>query len=368
MKILFFIETLTGGGAEKVLRDLVNHMDQEKFDITVQTVWPCDAEKYLVPGIRYKSMYPSANKMNRMRYRAEAESGLAYRLHIRDDYDIECAYLEMGSTKIMAASTNAKAKKLAWVHCDLKRILSDPEGFAAKAAPWYRKFDRVICVSEGVKASYDELLGDCCPSVVLNNVIDDREIRRKGSERLPAPLVHRRLTMVSVGRFCKPKNYLRLLRTHEQILRDGIDHDLWLVGDGEDRPALEAYVREHHLEDSVFFPGFLENPYPCIQAANLAVCSSSYEGFSTFLTECVVLGKPIVTTAVFGTRELLGESEYGLITDNDDEAFYRGVKTMLLDEHLRKHYAEKADCRSRSFTTGMLVAKTEKYLAEMVAK
>ena len=55
IKILFFIENLSEGGAEKVLRDLVNHMDQEKFDITVQTVWPCDASKYLAPGIHYKS-------------------------------------------------------------------------------------------------------------------------------------------------------------------------------------------------------------------------------------------------------------------------------------------------------------------------
>ena len=117
IKILFFIETLRSGGAEKVMIDLVNHMDQAKFDITVQTVWPCDAKKYLAPGIRYKSMYSAENKANHLRYRAEAESGLAYRLHIKDDYDIECAYIEMGPTKVLSASTNKKAKKLARVHC-----------------------------------------------------------------------------------------------------------------------------------------------------------------------------------------------------------------------------------------------------------
>ena len=131
IKILFLIETLNAGGAEKVLRDLVNHMDQSKFDITAQTVWPCDASKYLVPGIRYKSMYASESKANHLRYRVEAESGLAYRLHVKDDYDIECAYLEMGPTKVLSASTNKKAKKLAWVHCDLTTAVSDPAAYAA---------------------------------------------------------------------------------------------------------------------------------------------------------------------------------------------------------------------------------------------
>ena len=154
----------------------------------------------------------------------------------------------------------------------------------------------------------------------------------------------------------------------ERILKDGLDHDLWIVGDGEDRPILEDYIREHRLEQSVFLPGFLDNPYPCIREADLAVCSSSYEGFSTFLTECIILGKPIVTTAVFGTRELLGNSEYGLITANDDESFFNGVKTMLEDKVLRAHYIEKADVRRLSFSTGQLIARTEEFFAEMVGK
>ena len=57
IKILFFIENLSGGGAEKVLCNLVNAMDQSKFDITVQTLWKADAEKHLKSGIRYRYCY-----------------------------------------------------------------------------------------------------------------------------------------------------------------------------------------------------------------------------------------------------------------------------------------------------------------------
>ncbi len=366
IKILFFIETLTGGGAEKVLRDLVNHMDQTKFDITVQTVWPCDASKYLVSGIRFKSMYNSESKANHLRYRAEAESGLAYQLHIKGDYDIECAYLEMGATKIMSASTNRKAKKLAWVHCDLTKKVADPQAFAAKSAPWYAKYDRIVCVSQSVKKQFDKLFQSRFPSTVLYNVTDDAAIRGKSLLPLPAGVVKRRLTVLSVGRFSPQKNYMRLLQAHKKILDEGLEHDLWILGDGAERPMLEQYVKENHLEDSVLMPGFMENPYPFMREADLLACSSVYEGYSTFATEGIILGKPIVTTDVSGMRELLGDSEYGLVVENDDEAFYQGMKRMITNHGLRDSMRERAAARGTAFSTEKQVAQNEAFFESVV--
>ena len=66
IKILFFIETLNGGGAEKVLQNLVNAMDKSEFDITVQTLYPDEAAKNLADGIKYKYCYPSASGLNQL--------------------------------------------------------------------------------------------------------------------------------------------------------------------------------------------------------------------------------------------------------------------------------------------------------------
>ena len=366
IKILFFIETLTGGGAEKVLRDLVNHMDQTKFDITVQTAFPCDSSKYLNPGVRYKSMYPSESKANRLRYRAEAESGLAYRLHIKDNYDIECAYLEMGSTKVMAASTNKKAKKLAWVHCDLSRAIGNPEAYVKKAELWYAKFDQIVCVSQIVKEQFDKLFQKRFPSTILYNVIDDSTIRSKALQPLPEGAEKRRFTVVSVGRLTAQKRFLRLLQAHRRLLDEGTAHDLWILGEGSDRPMLEQYVTDHQLQDSVWMPGFVENPYPFMREADLLACSSVFEGYSTFITEGAILGKPIVTTDVSGMRELLGNSEHGLIVENDDEAFLIGVRRMLTDSALREEYAAKASERGKAFSAAALTEKTEQLFADLL--
>lgn len=368
IKILFFIETLKAGGAEKVLRDLVNHMDQTRFDITVQTVWPCDASQYLAPGIRYKSMYPSMNKVNRLRYRAEAETGLAYRLHIKDDYDIECAYLEMGPTKVMASSTNKKAKKLAWVHCDLTKAVDDPQAYAAKTAPWYAKFDQIVCVSQSVKEQFDGLFQNRFDSTVLYNVIDDAAIRAKALLPLPEGVKKKRFTVLSVGRFSPQKKFIRLLQAHKRLLDEGLTHDLWILGDGPERPMLEQYVTENGLRASVWMPGFIENPYPFMREADLLACSSIYEGYSTFMTEGVILGKPIVTTDVSGMRELLGDSEYGLVVEESDEAFYAGIKKMLEDSKLRKRCEMLAAERGKTFSTSALVKTTERFLTAMMGE
>lgn len=368
IKILFFIETLKAGGAEKVMIDLVNHMDQTKFDITVQTVWPCDASKYLVPGIRYKSMYSSESKANRLRYRAEAESGLAYRLHIKDNYDIECAYLEMGPTKVLASSTNKKAIKLAWVHCDLKKAVSDLESYVAKTAPWYAKFDQVVCVSHSVKERFDDLFQSRFASTVLYNVIDDAAIRKKALLPLPEGTKKRGFTVLSVGRFSPQKKFMRLLQAHKLLLDEGLEHDLWILGDGPERPVLEQYIAENGLQDSVRMPGFIENPYPFMREADLLACSSVYEGYSTFMTEGVVLGKPIVTTDVSGMRELLGNSEFGLIVENDDEAFCKGLKKMIMDTALREKYAAKAIARGHDFSAEKLTRNTEGFFEKVAGK
>lgn len=366
IKILFFIESLSGGGAEKVLRNLVNAMDRTEFDITVQTLYHEHTEGLLASGIRYKYCYSSASKLNNIRMRAEAAANLTYPLHIKGDYDIEVAYLECGATKIMAGSTNRKAVKLAWVHCDLKNRIGDPAEFAATTKKYYAKYDRAVCVSENTKDSFEELFGDTVEAVTVYNTVDDYEIIDKAKKALPNDVQKRRFTLAAVGRLTAQKNFMRALAAHKRLLNDGFDHDLWIIGEGEDRPLLEKYIRENHLEDSAKLLGFRGNPYCLMNAADLLICSSVFEGFSTFITEGLVLGKPIVTTDVSGMRELLGDSKYGLITENDDDAFYEGVKRMLSEPGLIEKYSKKAKERGKDFKQDKLVKETETFFEKLM--
>lgn len=358
------METIDGGGAEKVLRNLVNNMDQQRFDITVQTIFPDEGAALLASGIRYLAMYPARTRATELLYRLETALGLAYPLRMRSDYDIECAYLECGATKVLAGSTNHKAVKLAWVHCDLQKAMKDPVGFATKTKKYYQKYDRVVCVSDLGQQSFRELFGEGIQTVIVHNTVDCEEILQNA--QVPVGDLPEEPLVVSLGRLAEPKCYLRLLKAHKLLLKEGLAHRLLILGEGPDRKMLESFIRENALGDTVSLPGFKANPYPYLKAADVLACSSIYECFSTFVTEGLILGKPIVTTDVSGMRELLGDSEYGLITRVEDEDFYEGMKKMLLDKTLRDSYAHKASIRGRDFTTKKLVSETENFFENCV--
>lgn len=366
-KILFFIDTLTGGGAEKVLRTLVNNMDQSQFQITVQTVQEADAEKYLVPGIQYKAINRCKTDLGRKLFslwiQLCAELKLVYPLYIRDNYDIETAYLECGATKFLAGSTNKKALKLAWVHCDLEQ-----KGIQAtkKLRKIYSRYDKVICVSENVKESYQRLFGTIPNALVLHNVNDEEEILQKANKF--SPDLSDTFTFVSVGRLSPEKGYDRLLEACHMLNMDGMNFRLLILGEGPERSSLEEQIQALELTHCVELLGFQENPYPYMKAADCVVCASRYEGFSTVVTEALILGKPVVTTPCSGMDELLGDSEFGLITADSIQGIYDGMKEMLNNSQLCKQYADAAVQRGRAFSKAAILNQTQKLFIEELAK
>lgn len=140
-------------------------------------------------------------------FRLCAELKLAYRLFVKDDYDIEVAYLETAATKIIAQSTNKKAVKLAWVHCDL----SKKEGMrrsAEKVKKQYSKYDKIICVSRDVETGFRKIFGNDFDTAVLPNVIDEKEIIRKAAEPLyDYEGLPGQMNLLAVGRLTKQKKF-----------------------------------------------------------------------------------------------------------------------------------------------------------------
>lgn len=367
IKILFFIDTtLASGGAEKVLRELVNNMDQSKFHITVHTLWKEDAEKYLVHGIRYRYVFDKRTKLNERRFQLESALGLTYRMHLADDYDIEVAYLEFGPTKVLARSSNKKAQKIAWIHCNLLKEIQDLSGFLGKTKNWYSKYDKVVCVSELIQQGFTKLFGNQPEAIKIHNTVDDTAIRNKAKDSLPDGICRKKPTVVTVGRLYPVKGYDRLLEAHLGLIRNGLDHDLWILGEGPDRAAMEKYIAENELTNSVHLLGFHSNPYPFMREADVVVCSSYSEGFSTMVTEALILGKPVVTTPCSGMDELLGDSEFGLITEDSVEGIYNGMKQMLENPALREDYAKKAAIRGRDFSKVKLVKQTEQFFEDLL--
>lgn len=365
IKILFFIPELSEGGAEKVLRNLVNNMDQSKFDITVQTINEYDSKKFLAEGIRYKSISRCKSKIGKkifkFWFRFTAEFGFTYPLYIKDDYDIEVAYLECDATKVMASSTNKKALKLAWVHCDLsKKEGMDTNG--EKIREQYKRYDKIVCVSKDVQAGFCKLYGSDFNTVVLPNVIDEEEIINKADKSIIWDTNSEEVQLLAVGRLTQQKNFAHLIETCGKLRNKDCRFHLNILGEGPEKDNLIQQIKELGMEDFITLRGFVNNPYPWIQKADIIVCSSRYEGISTVVQEAMILGKAIVTTPCTGMTELLGASEFGMIVENSDDGLCDGLYQMIKSSDMRVLYGEKAKLRSLAYTKAKIVCLTQDFL------
>lgn len=361
VKILFLMDNITEGGAEKVLRNLVNNMDQEQFQITVQTVEEADAKRYLVPGIRYKAINRCKSRIGKKLFhywiRLCAEVNWVYPLYIKDDYDIEVAYLECGPTKFLSGSTNKNALKLAWVHCDLEKkgIVS-----TKRLRKIYSSFDQVVCVSNNVRDSFLNLFPDTGKTAVLYNVNDEEQILSLSREFVPQRT--EKFTFLAIGRLTHQKGFDRLLDACSILQQNGLQFHLQILGEGPERTALESQIQRLHLKDSVELLGYQSNPYPYMLAADCIVCTSRYEGFSTVVTEALILGKPVIATPCSGMDELLGDSEYGIVTEDSTDSIAKAMQRIIYDPKLLFYYQVSALNRGRQFSKKSVIENTQQFL------
>lgn len=353
-KVLFVIESLSGGGAEKVLTVLLKHIDKTRFDVTLCTV--VETGVYMDEVKKYVSCTSILGNPNRKTFLGKAWYRFkykcvynwlplkwVYRLFIPQGNDVEIAFVEGFATKLMAASSNKQAKKLAWVHTDLinNHWIESIYRNITEEQLSYQKYDQIIGVSKQVTNSVQHLY-HLKNVITCYNPIESDVILKWAGENLSLPLKKESLRLVSVGRFVPQKAFDRLLRVVNRLYKEGFSMELWLLGDGEQRSLLEQYIRDKNLETIVTLWGFQANPYPYLQQSDLFVCSSVSEGYSTAVTEALIIGLPVVTTACSGMDELLDNGIYGIITTNDEDALYEGVKRYFTHSDLLNTYKEQA--------------------------
>ena len=300
-------------------------------------------------------------------FRLCAEFKVAYRFFVKENYDIEVAYLETIATKIIAQSTNKQAAKLAWVHCDLSKKEGIEEA-VNNLKRQYKKYDRIVCVSQDVQNGFQQVFGGGFDTIVLPNVIDEEKIRKKAEEQMfeTDKKEVRRNTFLAVGRLTQQKNFKHLINACAEIQKDGLPFHLDILGEGPEKEALTRQIKGLNLVECVRLCGYKENPYPWMKNADAIVCSSKYEGISSVVIEALILGKAVITVPCSGMNELLGNSEYGIIAQDADNGLYNSLKNFLKNPSIKNHYEKKALERSRMFSKLRVLCETENLFSNIL--
>ena len=357
-RILFVIPSLRGGGAERVLINLLNLLKEHKeFQITL-----CSAVKKGIyvkavpPGIEVKYLYKNA-LVGKVVEKCVRDYGMhfimkmrVFRL-IRGHYDVGISFLDSIYSEILFYPGLVIDKRMVVLHSSYVSYINRSKfikgDYKRRLQVRYSKMDTIISVSNDVEKEFVEALGSFRDMRVIYNPINVDQIREKAGEAA-AKNSGQGIQLITIGSLIPVKNHMRLLRAAELLHRDGIDFQLRILGKGSLKSSLQAFIDEKKLNEQVVLEGFVENPYPLLKAADIFVLSSIAEGLPTVIGEAMVLGVPVVSTNCPGSREILGHGKFGILTEQDDHALYMGIKRMVNQEE-RAVFKSKSLERARIF-------------------
>ena len=363
-KVLFLIHDLDVGGAEKVLVNLVNHMDRERFDVTVVSLFGGGVnEQFLLPHIHYRSVWNRAVRGN-SHYMKILTPEQLHRICVKEKYDVEIAYLEGPSSRIISGCPYRDTRLFSWIHVEQHTRKKAARSYRSyrELLKCYSRFDGIACVSRTVQEDFLSICPQFSNTRVLYNTIEAGKILKMKDEPVEDAVFREdELKLAAVGKISRTKGFDRLAKIVKRLRDEGIPAHLYALGsDGGEQAAIEQYIQEQHLQEAYTFLGYKINPYQYVSRCDLFVCASWAEGFSTAATEALISGVPVCTVEVSGMKEMLGENnEWGLITRNDDESLFQGIKLLAEDRQLLADYRKKAAERAAVFSTEATVKAVE---------
>ena len=309
IKIIEFITTLSRGGAEQLVKEYSLLLNKEKFDVIVLAIWRRENsqnEKQLLDaGIRivYISDYlPKGNDLFSRIRRKQKRKQFVFNFMKKEKPNIIHGHLAVLEYIKGLPLKKWKIKVVYTCHNVLSDTFNKTE-YVKYAKKLIQKADmKMIALHPDMASEINELFGidDC---FVVNNGIDFREFK-------PDPLarnVTRKMLGISdndyvighVGRFTEQKNQKFLVNLFENIVKEKENAHLLMIGDGADRKEIEAYIKEHGLEKYVTILSNRADVANLMNAMDMFVFPSVFEGFGIVLVEAQAVGlKCVVSTAI----------------------------------------------------------------------
>ena len=351
-RVLFFIDSLTCGGAEKSLISLLPLLDYSKVQVDLMLVERGGVFEQYVPtdvnvtslncpktfGFRCSLLWFSILlRILKKRHGAEvrwmAMRGVYEKLE--KEYDVAIAYQQGFPTYYVAQKVKAK-RKLAWVNADLK-CAGYRETYNRR---FYDLYDKVIPVSDVLC----EMMGkrgyvDAAKLLTIYDIINVDLIKRMSVEKVER-LSNHAITIVTTGRLVPPKNHVLAVETAALLKENGLDFVWYFVGEGSERTHIEELIDQYTLRGHVQLVGMTPNPYPYMVMADVYVQTSSFEGFGLTLNEARILHRPVVSTNFPVVYNQIRDGENGLIAEMNPESVAEKIMMILNDESLRDRLIE----------------------------
>lgn len=308
MNILFVINNLITGGAERMLVDTLIHLDHKNLKIDVMLLSKKEtflkeqlaASKHVnLIELDHQSPY---NPIGIWKLKQELEKGKYDLIHV---HLIPSLYY----VRIARILAKSHAKLIYTEHCP---IVKKRRNFVFRSIDnWcYRGINRVVCVSEAVKESIERHLQKFNSEklIVINNAINLSRYREaKSASRKSFNLQESDFLCLQVSSFRPAKDHKTLLKAFKETPEH---FKLLLAGEGHLIEETRSYCAKLGLTDRVLFLNEQSNIESLYKMTDVVILSSHYEGFGLAALEAMSAGKPVVASRVGGLINLVAASEY----------------------------------------------------------
>lgn len=356
MNILFYISTIRGGGAAKVMVNLANTFSRWGNAVTLVTNFP-DSHEYNVDSrVKRINLEKEEAKTNVIKKNMLRCMGLRKILKAVKP-DVQIAFMRENNFRAIAAGLFLKTRTIVSVRNDPKQEYSS---FLSKilAKILYGIADGCVFQTEDAKAWFPQNVQK--KSCIILNPVDEKFYKVQRSNA-PAGIV-------TIGRLSKQKNHKLLLDAYFLACKD-ITDDLFIYGEGDKLEELKKYVQELGIKERVHFQGFTKEPEKVYANAKLFVLSSDYEGLPNVLMEAMSCGVPCISTdcPCGGPKMLIENGSNGLLVPvKGIIELKNAVENLCLDSILCDIVSKNAKRESEKYRNEIIAQKWETYFRLIV--
>ena len=263
-------------------------------------------------------------------YVANAVTPCLPSLHLLGMYDLAISFLTPHN--IVLEKVQAR-KKIAWIHTDYSRI----DVNAALELPVWNGYDYIASISPDVSRTFLSVFPSLQGKLVeIANILSPAFVHSRAEEKVDLSVFgDEAVKLLSIGRFTYPKNFDNVPDILRRIREQGIDARWYLIGYGGEESLIRQQIREAGMENYVVIIGKKANPYPYIQACDLYIQPSRYEGNSVTVREAQMLCKPVVVADYPTAASQIQSGKDGVIVPLENAACAEGIVRVIRDSQLQ---------------------------------
>ncbi|WP_319500560.1 glycosyltransferase [uncultured Draconibacterium sp.] len=356
-KILFVIPSLAGGGAERVITHLSNHISRDKYIPELLLIY--DTEHILLNNLKKDIKITNLCIPTSKKY-FFLQTLVAI---MRQKPDI--VFMGMSGINVLIAPFIPFLKRIKWIaretntvsiHVQNKRMLFLYRNF-------YKNYNRIIAQCDDMKLDLVANFNIPDDKIrVINNPIDTEFINHQLSSKKSVLFPSGRINLLACGRLVPQKGFDLLLRAFAKI-NERKRFFVTIIGDTQNngyKSELEGLIQSLGLNDLVNLAGYQSNVYHWYQQADIFVLSSRYEGFPNAVLEALCCGTPVLANRCKGgVDEIIKDGENGYLFDFSQENFEEKLKKVLLSDFDREQIRQDAKHR---FDVSVIMAKYEEVI------